>query len=116
MSDLNLTIESGTSKRLLVKDTYPRKNIVVTATPTVPVLQEKTVTDNGIVTADAGYDGLSAVTVNVPIPEGYIIPSGTITIAQSGTHDVSAYANAVVSPDAIDQMIAYDGSVSKRVM
>jgi hypothetical protein len=32
MSDINITIEGGTSKRLLVAGTMPRKNIVVTAT------------------------------------------------------------------------------------
>ena len=37
---------------------------------TEPVLQDKTVTENGTVTADSGYDGLGTVTVNVEASGG----------------------------------------------
>ena len=46
--------------------------------------------------SDEGYVGYSQVTVNA-IPEGYIQPSGTLTISENGTHDVTNYASAVVS-------------------
>lgn len=102
-----------------------------------PVLQEKTVTINGDVTPDEGFDGLSKVTVNVaqndvflqqkevtitengetfvepdvnydglskvkvnvnvPIPEGYIKPSGSVTVTTNGTHDVTDKTEVVVN-------------------
>lgn len=42
------------------------------------------------------YDGLSQVTVN-PIPSEYIIPSGTLSVTNNGTINVSAYQYAEVN-------------------
>lgn len=67
-----------------------------------PVLQGKSVTPTKAVqevTADDGYDGLEKVTVG-EIPDEYIVPSGTKTITENGTHDVAEFASVEVNVEA----------------
>ncbi len=49
-------------------------------------------TSSQIIRPDEGYTGLSQVTVNA-IPASYIIPSGTYTVTNSGTYNISTYAS-----------------------
>ena len=76
---------------------YRKVNVNVPSSS--PTLQSKTVTptkSTQTVQADSGYDGLDTVTVN-PIPSEYIIPTGSQTITENGTVDVSALAQVVVN-------------------
>lgn len=66
------------------------------------VEQEKTIDINTNGTTEVNPDEgkvLSKVTVNVdvPVPEGYIIPSGTKEITINGTHDVTEYSSVDVN-------------------
>ena len=78
--------------------------------------QEKSVevTENGIVEVlpDDGYVlSKVGVTVDVPIPDGYIKPSGTKTITTNGTHDAKAYESVSVNVPIPDGYIVPNGTL-----
>ena len=62
--------------------------------PSPAIIEQLSVTANGTYTASSGVDGYSPVIVNVP--QG-ITPSGTISITENDTYDVTQYAEAVVN-------------------
>ena len=87
-------------------------------------LQEKSVAPTAgvpeVVQPDAGYDGLSKVTVNAKIPDGYIVPTGTKTITKSGEDDVTTYAKVNVQiPFATftvtHKLVAEQGFIDKDI-
>lgn len=86
-----------------------------------PKLQDKATTPNQwtqTIQADfEEYDGLGVVTV-YPIPDEYIVPSGTLEIIENGEYDVTDKADVIVSvesaPVAVEEkdvnFYDYDGT------
>ena len=62
-----------------------------------PIIEPLEVTENGTYTAPDGVDGYSPVVVDVPIPDGYIVPNGELEVTENGTHDVTEYASVTVN-------------------
>ena len=106
------SIEPGITATLNCAGKKMATDISITAPEVAEAnLQEKTITENGEVVPDEGYDGFSKVVVDVPIPDGYIIPTGTKEITENGTHDVTEFASATINiPIPVVEM--YDGTVT----
>lgn len=54
------------------------------------------VTENGTYTASSGH-AYNPVSVNVPIPSGYIQPTGTSSITENGIYNISSFASVDVN-------------------
>ena len=111
-------IEGGQTATLSCAGKKMSTDISITA-PEVEekILQEKTITENGEVVPDEGYDGFSKVNVNVPIPDGYIQPSGTKEITENGTYDINEFATIEVNVpipvvEMYDGIVTYSGGVN----
>lgn len=95
----SIRAKSGTGDKLIFPDGYiATVDNIKKAKPE----QEKTVDIIGNGTTEVIPDegkALSKVTVNVdvPIPDGYIKPSGTKEITENGTHDVTEYSSVNVN-------------------
>jgi hypothetical protein len=59
-------------------------------------IESLSVTQNGTYVVPDGVDGYSPVTVEVPIPDGYIVPSGILEVTENGVYDVTSYADVNV--------------------
>lgn len=101
--DVKTITQNGTF--LASDDSLDGYSEVTVNVDTTPTLQSKSVSytpttssQNATITADNGYDGLSSVAVSVgAIPSEYIIPTGSTSITQNGTFDVTNFASAVVN-------------------
>lgn len=64
-------------------------------------LQEKTATENGIITPDLGFDGLSRVNVSVPQPQG----ETSVEITRNGTEtfDITNYESIAITTNVPTQ-------------
>lgn len=61
-----------------------------------PIIEPLHITSNGQYFAREGIDGYSPISVDVPIPDGYIMPEGEKSIKENGTYDVREFASVAV--------------------
>ena len=80
-----------------------------------PVIEALSATANGTYAAPTGVDGYSPITVNVPVPDGYIVPSGELKVTENGTHDVTEYASVNVNVPTSGDTSIEDGIVARTL-
>ena len=62
----------------------------------IPVTVLPTITENGVHSVETGKY-MKTVTVDVPIPDGYLKPVGDFPMSENGTYDVRRYETATVN-------------------
>ena len=80
------------------------------------VINALEVFENGDYNAPNGVDGFNPIKVNVPIPDGFIKPEGTIDITQDGEWDVRNFEKANVNASGAvgEQLVALiDGTITE---
>lgn len=80
----------------------------------VAVLVNASFTENGVYDpADYDADGFASVTVSVPVPEGYVQPSGNLSIsANASSIDVAQYATVAVNVPVPDGYVLPSGNLN----
>lgn len=78
-----------------IQNALEGKGSVGGTTPANPVLEPLFVTENGTYTPAEGVDGFTPVEVDVPIPDGYVKPSGKKSIVANG-NDINVAGFAAV--------------------
>ena len=95
--DLNEVLTEQEALINTLKETLQCKASGGGDTPANPIIEPLSVTENGTYAAPDGVDGYSPVSVNVPIPEGYIVPSGELEITENGEYDITDKASVIVA-------------------
>ena len=81
-----------------------------------PVIKMLEVTENGTYTAPKGVNGYSPVMVNVPIPSGYIKPSGVLDVTENGVYDVTEKATVNVNIPESGGFVVKSGTTTSRTI
>lgn len=90
--------KSGTTEKMRVSEMADRIMAIKIEEPYTPTFEDRTVIPSKelqAVVASAGYDALKMVTI-LPIPDDYIIPTGTRKITENGTYMIAPYESVEI--------------------